>query len=192
MAAASPRPGLDGTIATPRSETYRKVASSFGRQKHRFLPKIAWETDAWARLGADHTWSSNGNGQAGVVVQGKHGAPDGRGAGESWMHNWTIFYWGWWISWAPFVGTFIARISKGRTLGEFIVFTLILPTLYCIYWMGVFGAEGLRMQSFRRADISPMNCGDADVAILCRRVATALTCVVRRDESRRHRGRGRE
>lgn len=121
------------------------IATSFGYYVW-FLPKIAWETDAWARLGADHTWSSNGNGQAGVVVQGKHGAPDGRGAGESWMHNWTIFYWGWWISWAPFVGTFIARISKGRTLGEFIVFTLILPTLYCIYWMGVFGAEGLRMQ----------------------------------------------
>ena len=62
------------------------------------------------------------------------------------MHAWTIFYWGWWISWGPFVGTFLAKISKGRTLGEFVGFSLILPTLYCVLWFGVFGGAGLRMQ----------------------------------------------
>ena len=62
------------------------------------------------------------------------------------MHSWTIFYWGWWISWGPFVGTFLARISKGRTLGEFIGCTLVMPTLYSILWMGTFGSAGLRMQ----------------------------------------------
>ena len=56
-----------------------------------------------------------------VVATEDFGPPDGRGASSEWMHSWTIFYWGWWISWGPFVGTFLARISKGRTLGEFIV-----------------------------------------------------------------------
>ena len=113
-----------------------------------YLPKISWETDAWARLGADHGWSRNGPGvEASVVIEGdNYGGPDGQGGDEGWMHSWTIFYWGWWISWAPFVGTFLARISKGRTLGEFIMFTLILPVLYCVLWFGVFGGAGIRMQ----------------------------------------------
>ena len=45
------------------------------------------------------------------------------------FHGWTVFYWAWWISWSPFVGMFIARISKGRTVGEFIVAVLLVPTL---------------------------------------------------------------
>ncbi|KAH8045762.1 BCCT, betaine/carnitine/choline family transporter [Aureococcus anophagefferens] len=69
-----------------------------------YLPKISWETDAWARLGADHGWSRNGPGaEASVVIEGdNYGGPDGQGGDEGWMHSWTIFYWGWWISWAPF------------------------------------------------------------------------------------------
>ena len=118
-----------------------------------YLPKISWETDAWARLGADHGWVKAAGGASGVGVEGCddpdglgcYGGPDGED-GEGWMHSWTIFYWGWWISWGPFVGTFLARISKGRTLGEFIGCTLVMPTLYSILWMGTFGSAGLRMQ----------------------------------------------
>ena len=95
-----------------------------------YLPNIAWETDAWARLGVKHRWSSNGGATGSIVVSTEDfGPPDGRGASSEWMHSWTIFYWGWWISWGPFVGTFLARISKGRTLGEFIVGVLILPSV---------------------------------------------------------------
>lgn len=56
-----------------------------------------------------------------------------------WYYNWTILYWAWWISWAPYVGLFIARISKGRTIREFIAAVLIIPTVFNFLWMTVFG-----------------------------------------------------
>ena len=62
---------------------------------------------------------------------------------ESWQSTWTIFYWGWWISWSPFVGIFIARISKGRTFREFINGVLLVPTLLTFLWMTVFGGSAI-------------------------------------------------
>ena len=59
------------------------------------------------------------------------------------MHGWTTFYWAWWIAWSPFVGMFIARISRGRTVREFILCVLIAPTLVCCLWMSVFGTMAL-------------------------------------------------
>ena len=68
-------------------------------------------------------------------------------AGEqSWQSGWTIFYWGWWIAWAPFVGMFIARISRGRTIREFIVGTLFVPTTIGFLWLGLFGGNGLFLE----------------------------------------------
>ena len=58
---------------------------------------------------------------------------------EDWMHAWTVFYWAWWISWSPFVGMFIARVSKGRTVREFLLVVIGLPTLLSLVWMGVLG-----------------------------------------------------
>ena len=60
-----------------------------------------------------------------------------------WFYNWTILYWAWWISWAPFVGLFIARISKGRTIKSFIAAVLLLPTLFNLIWMSVFGNSAI-------------------------------------------------
>jgi len=62
---------------------------------------------------------------------------------EAWMHGWTVFYWAWWISWSPFVGMFIARISRGRTVREFITAVLIVPTLVTVLWMSVFGGVAI-------------------------------------------------
>ena len=59
------------------------------------------------------------------------------------MYGWTTFYWAWWISWSPFVGMFIARVSKGRTVREFIICVLIIPTLVSILWMNVFGGTAV-------------------------------------------------
>jgi choline/glycine/proline betaine transport protein len=56
-----------------------------------------------------------------------------------WLGGWTIFYWGWWMSWAPFVGLFIARISRGRTLREFVLGAMLGPTAFTLLWMTVFG-----------------------------------------------------
>ncbi|MCB1802826.1 MAG: BCCT family transporter [Gammaproteobacteria bacterium] len=62
---------------------------------------------------------------------------------ETFYHGWTVFYWAWWISWSPFVGMFIARVSKGRTVREFIVAVLLIPTVVTIVWMTAFGGGGL-------------------------------------------------
>ena len=64
-------------------------------------------------------------------------------AGEQWQAAWTSFYWGWWISWAPFVGIFIARVSKGRTVREFVLGVLVVPTLVGILWFAVLGGSAL-------------------------------------------------
>ncbi len=63
-----------------------------------------------------------------------------------WEKTWTMFYWGWWISWSPFVGMFIARISKGRTIREFIAGVLLVPTLVTFFWLVVFGNTALHME----------------------------------------------
>lgn len=63
--------------------------------------------------------------------------------GKKWFGSWTIFYWAWWIAWAPFTGTFIARISKGRTIKEFITGVLLAPTLASFLWFAVVGAMGI-------------------------------------------------
>jgi betaine/carnitine transporter, BCCT family len=57
--------------------------------------------------------------------------------------GWTAFYWAWWISWSPFVGMFIARVSRGRTVREFIISVLIVPSLACVLWMTVFGETAI-------------------------------------------------
>jgi choline/glycine/proline betaine transport protein len=67
----------------------------------------------------------------------------GERSGEKWMSDWTIFYWGWWIAWSPFVGMFIARISRGRTVKEFISGVLFVPTLFTFFWMTVFGETAI-------------------------------------------------
>lgn len=63
----------------------------------------------------------------------------------SWFNSWTIFYWAWWLSWAPFVGFFIAKISRGRTIREFIFGVLIVPTTFNILWFSVFGNLALTL-----------------------------------------------
>jgi choline/glycine/proline betaine transport protein len=60
-----------------------------------------------------------------------------------WVNDWTLFYWGWWISWSPFVGMFIARISRGRTIREFIFGVLFGPTLFTFLWMTIYGNSAL-------------------------------------------------
>ena len=99
-----------------------------------WIVQLGFHTDAFAQLG---------------------NAPDKKEA-PGWMDAWTIFYWGWWIAWSPFVGTFIARISRGRTIKEFITYTLTIPVIYSIMWFSVFGGAGIRME--REAAINNITC----------------------------------
>lgn len=64
---------------------------------------------------------------------------------SSWLSGWTLFYWAWWISWAPYVGMFIARISKGRTIKEFIFGVLVIPTVLTLLWFTIFGSSAISL-----------------------------------------------
>ncbi len=70
-----------------------------------------------------------------------------------WQSKWTVFYWGWWVSWAPFVGMFIARISKGRTIREFTIGVLIVPSLLGMLWLTAFGGTALHIALFEKTDL---------------------------------------
>lgn len=76
---------------------------------------------------------------------------------RSWINAWTLFYWAFWISWAPFVGTFIARISRGRTVREFLAGVLIVPTLMCFTIFSIFGASALHVESKGLAVLSDLD-----------------------------------
>ncbi|KIO37059.1 MULTISPECIES: BCCT family transporter [unclassified Shewanella] len=73
-----------------------------------------------------------------IPLSNPHGRTD-----EAWFQGWTVFYWAWWISWSPFVGMFIARVSKGRTVREFITAVLLVPTAVTLIWMSVFGGMAI-------------------------------------------------
>ncbi|MBS1259289.1 MAG: Glycine betaine/proline/choline transporter [Candidatus Scalindua arabica] len=73
---------------------------------------------------------------------------------NSWQDGWTIFYWAWWIAWSPFVGIFIARISYGRTIREFVLNVLLVPTLLTLIWMTVFGNAALFEEMFGASGIA--------------------------------------
>ncbi|WP_165063251.1 BCCT family transporter [Marisediminicola senii] len=73
--------------------------------------------------------------------------------GEVWQSGWTTFYWGWWMSWAPFVGVFIARVSKGRTVREFVAGVLLVPTLITFLWFAVLGGSALYRELYEGGGI---------------------------------------
>jgi choline/carnitine/betaine transport len=85
--------------------------------------------------------------------------------GDSWVHDWTVFYWAWVIAWSPFVGSFVARISKGRTIREFVIGVLIVPPVIAFIWMAIFGGTALHMDLFANAGIADAVSKDVTTAI---------------------------
>lgn len=84
---------------------------------------------------------------------------------HEWQGAWTVFYWGWWIAWAPFVGIFVARISKGRTIREFILGVLIAPTLLSAIWITVFGNSAMFIELFGAGGIKAVVNEDITMAL---------------------------
>jgi choline/glycine/proline betaine transport protein len=87
------------------------------------------------------------------------------GMDSNWQSNWTLFYWTWWIAWSPFVGMFIARISRGRTVREFLAGVLLVPALLSFVWFSVFGGAAIHAELFEGAGIA---------AAVDKNIATAL------------------
>lgn len=83
-----------------------------------------------------------------------------------WIGGWTIFYWGWWLAWAPFVGLFIARISRGRSIREFIIGVMLIPTVFTLFWMTIFGNSAIDLVHNQGvAELGEMVSQDSSVAL---------------------------
>ena len=78
------------------------------------------------------------------TMSGRTGAFDGDQ--RDWLNTWTIFYWAWWVSWTPFVGMFVARISKGRTIREFVGYVIVVPSLVSFVWFSIMGGAAFDLQ----------------------------------------------
>src|SRR5699024_12209942 len=75
-------------------------------------------------------------------------------ADRSFLNDWTLFYWAWWIAWAPLVGTFIARVSRGRTIREFVLGVLLVPTIFGALWFTVFGGSAIHLEFFEGINLT--------------------------------------
>jgi choline/carnitine/betaine transport len=80
-----------------------------------------------------------------AAMSARTDASGGNGMAE-WLSGWTVFYWAWWLSWTPFVGMFIARISRGRTIRQFVTGVLLVPSLVSLVWFAIFGGAAINMQ----------------------------------------------
>jgi choline/glycine/proline betaine transport protein len=98
--------------------------------------------------------------------------------GGDWQGGWTVFYWAWWIAWSPFVGMFIARISKGRTVREFILGVVLIPTLLSFFWMSVFGGSAIWLQASGVSDIYGAVANDVSTALFAMLESFPLTTVL--------------
>lgn len=87
-------------------------------------------------------------------------------SGRDWINDWTIFYWAWWISWAPFVGMFIARVSKGRTVKQFIIGVILVPTLLTLIFFTVFGVSALNLEQHGIEKISEFSVETSTFGVL--------------------------
>ncbi|MDI3384277.1 BCCT family transporter [Xenophilus aerolatus] len=84
---------------------------------------------------------------------------------SSWVGTWTLFYWAWWVSWSPFVGLFIARVSRGRTVREFILGTVAAPTIAAFLWFSVFGGTALNLEIMQHVPIAQAVKADVSTAL---------------------------
>ncbi|MFD3158674.1 BCCT family transporter [Haloimpatiens sp. FM7330] len=84
---------------------------------------------------------------------------------NTWISGWTVFYWAWWIAWAPFVGSFIARISKGRTIREFVMGVIIAPSLASFVWFSIFGTLGINLGITKKLSLSALQSVKTETAL---------------------------
>ncbi len=89
----------------------------------------------------------------------------GDGAARDWQGAWTVFYLAWWISWSPFVAMFIARVSKGRTIREFVLAVLVVPSLLSFVWLSVFGGTALTVDGFTSGALYQVVQNDYSIAL---------------------------
>ena len=102
----------------------------------------------------------------------------GGSAMQEWLSGWTIFYWAWWVSWTPFVGIFIARISRGRTVRQFVTGVLLVPSVVSLVWFAIFGGAGIHQQR-RGTDLASQATAEGSLfAMLSNLPLSTITSVI--------------
>lgn len=86
-------------------------------------------------------------------------------SGDSWVSAWSLFYWAWWIAWALFVGLFIGRVSRGRTIKEFVIGVLLVPSLLSFLWFSVFGVSALKQELSGQHAVAQATQADVSTAL---------------------------
>ena len=96
-------------------------------------------------------------------MSGRTGATGGE-AMQTWLGGWTIFYWAWWISWTPFVGMFIARISRGRSIRQFVAGVILVPSVVSLFWFAIFGGAAIQQQrdALASQNLTPQQLAEAN------------------------------
>jgi glycine betaine transporter len=97
---------------------------------------------------------------------------------SGWVGGWTVFYWAWWVSWSPFVGLFIARVSRGRTIREFILGTVLAPSLAAFVWFSVFGGTALNLEIMQNVPIAEAVSADVSTALFAMFEALPLGAIM--------------
>jgi glycine betaine transporter len=100
---------------------------------------------------------------------------------RGWINAWTIFYWAWWIAWSPFVGIFIARVSRGRSIREFVFFVLLIPSLIVFLWFSTFGGSAILLEHNGVANISSFSVEESLFAVFSHYplpLVTSITAMV--------------
>ncbi|MCW5655247.1 BCCT family transporter [Hydrogenophaga sp.] len=97
---------------------------------------------------------------------------------SGWVSGWTIFYWAWWVSWSPFVGLFIARVSRGRTVREFVLGTMLAPSLAAFVWFSVFGGAALNLEIMQGVPMAEAVGADVSTALFALFDALPMTALM--------------
>lgn len=100
---------------------------------------------------------------------------------RGWINGWTIFYWAWWIAWSPFVGVFIARVSRGRSIREFIFYVLLVPTIIVFVWFSAFGGSAIALEHNGMAQISNLSAEESLFGVFANypfSLVTSITAMV--------------
>ncbi|MGP3926732.1 BCCT family transporter [Streptomyces sp. 8N616] len=110
-------------------------------------------------------------------LAGRTEASSGKGVAD-WLSSWTVFYWAWWISWTPFVGMFIARISRGRTIRQFVGGVILVPSTVSLLWFAVFGGSAMKLQDQGRLGGETTPEGQLFAVLQQYPIATAMSLLV--------------
>jgi len=129
------------TVVGFQCDTFEQLNLEFSKSS------MLWDQNFWKKVGDEDVWTGKVSDIVASTTSGMASGPSTFGSHANYFLDWwTIFYWGWWVSWAPFVGMFIGTISRGRTIRQVVFGAFLAPIIYSFFFLGVLGHLGIKMQ----------------------------------------------